>query len=90
MTTKSHVDLCMFIQILEVDEGSVPDNLVPLLLSRDYRAIQQYLSARGSGGLKFLNRDTQLHESIHVIQSIIYPFLRWYGHGRRFARIRSV
>ena len=80
MPARSHVDLCMFIQILEIDEELIPEEIKPALLERNYRQIAMQLDALGkSEGLYFINEETQLHESIHIIQAVIYPFLRWYA-----------
>jgi hypothetical protein len=84
MPARSHVDLCMFIQILEVSEDKIPDALRAVLLSRDRRAIQEHINQlvestkRGVRDL-FVDAETNLHESVHIAQAITYPFLRWYS-----------
>lgn len=85
MTAHSHVDLCMFIQILEVNEANIPTELVETLLSRDYSSISKVLNGIDSVSIfsrdVFIHPETNLHESVHVIQAVIYPFLRWYAMG---------
>src|SRR6516164_3432791 len=73
----------MFVQILEVDEDRIPPDFVPVLLSRDMRSIDDALlklkpESQGARAF-FIDFETNLHESIHIVQAVIYPFLRWYS-----------
>lgn len=82
MSAKSHVDLCMFIQILEIEEDKIPESIKAALLSRNYGEINQILSNDNDNTnirFRFVNKETNLHESIHLIQGVIYPYLRLYS-----------
>src|SRR5262249_43997737 len=84
MATKSHVDMCLFFQILEVSEDRIPPTLVGPLLSRDNEEIGRALTQLQTDSPTrlrdiFVDDETNLHESIHVVQAVIYPFLRWYS-----------
>jgi hypothetical protein len=70
----------MFLQILEVEEDAIPTELRPVLLSRNMHAIQEVLNENQRGvRSRFVSKETNLHESVHIAQAIIYPFMRWYS-----------
>jgi hypothetical protein len=82
MAAKSHIDLCLFVQILEVTEDRIPAELIPSLLSRKSKEFSPAIDRiRGEQSVRsmFVDEQTNLHESIHIFQAVIYPFLRWYG-----------
>jgi hypothetical protein len=72
------------VQIPEVEEDRIPKELIPTLLSRDQRAIKDKLDELVSStklGVRdlFIDDETNLHESLHLVQAVIYPFMRWYS-----------
>jgi hypothetical protein len=84
LPAKSHVDLCLFIQILEVDEDKIPVELGDALASRDRSKIEQTITSlvnqrKADARYMFVSDSTNLHESIHLVQAVVYPFLRWYA-----------
>jgi hypothetical protein len=84
MSAKSHVDLCLFIQILEVEEDLIPPPLRQALLRRDRKEVEKIMTVMANENNKdarymFVSENTNLHESIHLVQSVIYPFLRWFS-----------
>jgi hypothetical protein len=50
MAAKSHVDLCLFLQILEIAEDRIPEKLKAPLLSRESKEIHRALSEIQSDG----------------------------------------
>jgi hypothetical protein len=82
MVAKSHVDMSMYIQILEVNDEDIPEELKPAIRTRDIRNIRDsLLSLYKDKGVRevFVDEETNLHESIHLVQAVIYPFLRWHS-----------
>lgn len=78
MPARSHVDLCLFVQILEVEEDRIWPELREVLLSRDRTKIQEFAQTfTGDARDMFVSHETNLHESIHLVQAVLYPFLRW-------------
>jgi hypothetical protein len=76
MPAKSHVDFGLFIQILEVDEDRIPENMKEILRSNKPDRLQSLNQALQDDARRFfVNDQTWLHESIHIAQSLIYPFL---------------
>jgi len=64
--------------------GRIPTELKTILLSRDLNTIKQALdqlaySKKADVRELFVDEQTNLHESIHLVQAVIYPYLRWYS-----------
>jgi len=75
---KSHVDFCLFVQILEVEEDRIPPELVAAIQSRNPAEIARTLDSLPTLR-NIVDDQTNLHESIHIVQGVIYRFLRWYS-----------
>ena len=81
MPTKSHIDLCLFLPILEIDGNQITQATKAVLKTRNQVAIANaFAKLDGDKALeRLLDTPTALHESIHVVQAIVYPFLYWYS-----------
>jgi len=72
------VDFCLFVQILEVEEDRIPPELVAAIQSRNPAEIARTLDSLPTLR-NIVDDQTNLHESIHIVQGVIYRFLRWYS-----------
>lgn len=83
MPARSHIDLCLYIQVLEIDEDKIPNSLKSILLDRNLKDIWSAVGQLHTDDVDvrdlFIDDETNNHESIHVAQAVIYPYLRWYA-----------
>jgi len=78
MPARSHVDFCLFIQILEIEEDRLPDNLKTILRvkrqrPRRARSVRLYLTTRG--GSFVTSKPTCMSRSTSSNRHL--PFLYW-------------
>jgi len=74
MAVRSYVDLAFFICVMHADPADVPASLRTTFETGSDCSLQRQLADRARS---LLNKDTYLHECIHLWQGLNLPFVYW-------------